>query len=397
MKRAIHVKAVSLLMLGTLLADPFPIAAQPVPGNLPVASVAPASVADTPPPSSLPAMPGTQPAVPMASTGDTTGAIWSEPDACQRSRFVGGLGIYLVQPYFANNPAVTVVRSIGDIQTQIDRTDLRHHMNVAPELWLGYVGESGFGARLRWWYFRQGTSVAFDAPPGTDDDNVFFESAAPLGLTAFTDNEGQAASVAVTSKLQLQVWDLEGTQTLRNGSWDLQLSGGLRLAHITQQYNAYVVGDSGGDDGGPISASLESGHSFHGVGPMVGLNARRPITDSGLAWFGIIRGALLFGSAKQNALDTFTGGADPAEITTAQDHRTRVLPVCELELGVEYKRNMDWVQAFGQLALVGQNWFGAGNASRSTQANAFGLPFGGSIVDNDLGFFGFAMRLGVDY
>src|SRR5262249_54353864 len=153
--------------------------------------------------------------------------------------------------------------------------------------------------------------------------------------------------------------------------WDLLCAAGLRFAEINQEYNAYVVGDSGSTQG-PIFASVVSGHSFHGTGPVVALEARRPLLKSDLALYGSVRGAILFGSATQNALDHFIGFGT-TQFTPAQDHRDRTLPVGEVELGLEYGRNMGSTRAIAQVALVGQEWWGAGNASRSTQANSFGI------------------------
>jgi hypothetical protein len=54
---------------------------------------------------------------------------------------------------------------------------------------------------------------------------------------------------------------------------------------------------------------------------------------------------------------------------------------------------------FGQVALVGQDWVGAGGASRSSIA---GIPGGGImpgsyVSDSDLYFFGVSFRIGVNY
>ena len=92
---------------------------------------------------------------------------------------------------------------------------------------------------------------------------------------------------------------------------------------------AYIIMDGEAEvlingPGGPIAVELTSGHSFHGIGPTVSLEARHPLGDSGLAFFGKARAALLFGSAKQNALDAFTPGAGPTEFAYAEDHRDRV-------------------------------------------------------------------------
>ena len=40
------------------------------------------------------------------------------------------------------------------------------------------------------------------------------------------------AAFAATSKLQIQVYDIEVMQSVRSGNWDALLSGGLRLAQL---------------------------------------------------------------------------------------------------------------------------------------------------------------------
>ncbi|MBY0527137.1 MAG: hypothetical protein K2R98_27325 [Gemmataceae bacterium] len=321
---------------------------------------------------------------------------------CDRGRggLIGGAAIYWIQPYFENNPAFLVSSTTqtgpgGTARTVTDRTDIRHQMDVAPQLWLGYIGDDGLGARIRWWYFRQGTEQTQSFAAATPGTEVFIVSAPAQGFSAFTDND-TPATMTVTSKLELQVWDVEAIQDVQLGCWNLLATGGLRLAHLNQRYNAFVNGNSG-TSANPIQATVLSGHSFSGLGPVVALESRRPIGNSGLSLYGLIRGAVLFGSAKQNATDIFTGfGA--TEVNTGSDHRDRVLPVGELELGVEYGQAMGSSRVFGQVALVGQQWWGAGSASRGDPIYSLGAPnTNGSVVDSDLGFLGVAFRLGVNY
>ncbi len=319
-----------------------------------------------------------------------------------RRGVIGGVGVYLIQPYFKDNPAFTVSTTSptgpgGTSRTVTSRSDISHHVDAAPQLWLGYITDCGLGGRVRWWYFRQGTDQAVSVPPAAPGTLTLLSSAAPLSFTAFADSDGRPASLAATSKLQLQVWDIEALHNLQNGKWDLLFAGGLRLAHINQQYNAFVVGDSGGG-AGPISATVLSGHSFHGAGPVIAMETRRLVGESGLSLYSSARGAILFGSGKQSATDIFTG-AGGTFVDDSGDQRTSVRPVGELELGLEFGRNIRSSHAFGQVALVGQEWWGAGSASRAINTNTFGTPTpgGGAIVDSDLGFLGVVFRLGVNY
>lgn len=326
---------------------------------------------------------------------------------CGHYGLVGGAGIYLVQPYFQNNHAFTVANGLSIVTTGFgefnasDKTDIRHHVDVAPELWIGYIGENGLGGRLRWWYFRQGTDQSIAAPNanGNPDQTIFIASAAPLGLQVFAENVGQDALLSVTSKLQVQVYDLEALQSYQTANWDLLFAGGLRLAHLNQHYNAFANGGGVAVFGEGIvhSESLVSSHSFHGVGPEVAIEGRRYLGGTGLALYGSLRGALLFGSAKQTASLLVTYTSEPDENILATDHRDRVLPVAEVEVGVEAGRRVGNSRVFGQIALVGQEWWGAGSASRDYSTTFFGVPFGSASGDSDFGFFGAAFRLGVNY
>jgi hypothetical protein len=135
-----------------------------------------------------------------------------------------------------------------------------------------------------------------------------------------------------------------------------------------------------------------SGHNFHGVGPTLAVESRRPFGASGLALIASARGSVVLGSAKQDA-------ALPDQNVVAADHRDRGLPIGELELGLEYGRALGGSRLFGQVALVGQDWFGAGGASRSSVNVAPGGAFVGAayVGDSDISFLGVSFRLGLDY
>jgi hypothetical protein len=343
---------------------------------------------------------------PAIQVGPEIGGACCQPDNRCRRGLIGGAGIYWMQPYFIDNPAFTVSTTTltgpgGTLRTTTERINISQHMEVAPQLWLGYLSDAGLGARVRWWYFRQGTGQSISVPAATPGTLTFLSSAAPLGFSAFVDNDGSAATLATTSKLQFQVWDAEAINSVQTGRWDLLFAGGLRFVHINHQYNAFVGGDSGGDAGGdagaPIRASVLSGHSFHGIGPVLALEARRALGDSGLSLYSSARGAVLFGSAKQNATDIFIS-EDGTFADSSTDTRNSVLSVVDLELGLEFGRNVGSSHVFGQVALVGQEWWGAGSASRAVNVNSFGVPSqGGAIVDTNLGFVGVVFRVGVNY
>lgn len=308
---------------------------------------------------------------------------------------IGGVGLYVLQPYFNNNMAFGLQGTAGRSGTtpasppgfRVDnRIEISHHMQAAPEVWLGYIGEDGLGARARWWYFRQGTdqSVAGTAP-GVNGLQVF--TAAPLGLSFLSvpsASSSGAPAVVVTSKLELQVGDVEAVYDMKACGWDLLLVGGVRLAWIDQTYNAYVP--RGGNN------TLLSSSTFGGAGPTLALEARRPLGIFGLGLYARGRGALVFGSAHQIA-------TVPDQNVAANDHRDVGMPISEAEVGLEYGRALGRSRLFGQVALVGQEWFGAGSASRSSVNVVPGGGFVGAAYsgDSDISLLGLSIRLGVNY
>jgi hypothetical protein len=340
------------------------------------------------------------------------------------SGVIGGVGLYLIQPYFENNPAYNILVENHDIKPpiiKVDRVNVSHHLDAAPLVWLGYETEDGLGGRARYWYFRQGTSQTVNLSPFTGTFHVVHKdnpphdeisqdsgtlttatSAVPLGLQAFGDTLSlmhgpEATSFTITTKLEVQVADLEAFQEFKAYGCDFLLSGGLRLVRIAQAYNAFDAQSTSTRE----FRALLSNYTFQGAGPVLAIEVRRPFGESGLSLYSSGRGSVLFGSADQTA--SFGGQElrnDDPNPQLARQHRSRGLPIGELEVGVEYGRSVGRSRVFGQLALVGQDWFGAGNASRSTMATPPTGPnpaVGGSAVDSNIAFFGLSVRIGVNY
>jgi Legionella pneumophila major outer membrane protein precursor len=381
------------------------LALDPVAGpalNLPAPPAPPSLIATTP--------------EPQVSLGNCPCAACCDP--CHGAVFAG-VGLYLMQPYFENNPAYNFLSETsvdGDVKAvAVDRVNVSQHLDVAPLIWLGYEGADGFGGRVRYWYFDQGTSqtatlAPFSGTTNNEPDNPAIEngtlltltSATPLGLQAFGDSLSmvtpQSASFTVTTQLEIQVLDVEAFQHFRSGTWDFLLSGGVRLAQVEQTYSAY---DNQGNNPEEFR-TLASRYYFQGAGPVLALEIRRALGRSGLTAYASARGSVVMGSAQQDA--SFGGptlrNEDPNPQLASQ-HWDRGLPIGELEFGLEYSRKVGPLELVGQIALVGQDWFGAGNSSRSTPATPAGptpnLVEGGIPVDSDITFFGLAVRLGVEY
>jgi hypothetical protein len=333
---------------------------------------------------------------PPASSASTM--VGGSDDDCRGGHVVGGVGLYILKPHFENNPAYTTTAASTVVSSDppriitIDTTssatqqDFSYDLTVSPLIYLGYVADGGLGFRTRWFRFDQGS----DASPTTP--------VAPGGLSGFTSlpfagsSFGRTSTFAFTSHLLLDVWDFEVTHDLRVGKWCLLWAGGVRYLHMAQRYAAYQSPVSSVDLVPVNPETLVSGHSFNGVGPMLALEAERPLGSSGLSLYGTTRGAVLFGTGKQSTMGqltiTFPGVGGERTIfknaLTAVNNASHndVLPVLEFEVGVQYGREVGQFYPFVRTGLVGQAYFGAGSATSE---------------DGNLGLFGLCVTAGLHF
>lgn len=295
------------------------------------------------------------------------------------AHFVVGAGVYLLHPYFGGNPAFrTAVTSVapGGSPTNVAAgvTDFDYGLEPAPLVWLGYVTDSGLGVRGRWWHFDHGTDVS--VTNADTSGSTVVSSASPQGVSFSSPGpllkNGLGADVMqFSSRLEMDVWDVEATQEWGCGGWTFLLSAGGRYVHLAQDYKAFRINQDltfSRPNGPQDSTALVSGHNFNGAGPTASFEARRPVFWRGLVVYGSARGSLLFGSGRDHAfLDREASGPPPfpntstfKEVTGSQDD---VLPILEVEMGAEYGVDVGRFHPFLRTGLVGQTWFGAGNSS----------------------------------
>src|SRR5262249_49501055 len=149
----------------------------------------------------------------------------------------------VLAPFWNNNAAYTF--GDGDFTGQ---KDLRFNMQFVPKITLGFNSCNGLGFRTYWWGMAVGAKDLSNFPTGTgtDTDRI---SQHPLGL-GFDDVE-QGDDFLVKAHLAMNVWNVEVTDRVEVGLWDLLVAGGLRYAHVAQRYDAF---DAFGD-------FLQSGHN----------------------------------------------------------------------------------------------------------------------------------------
>jgi hypothetical protein len=332
----------------------------------------------------------------------TSDCGWNQScgDDCggQRGSIIGGFGMYLIQPYFNTNPAYNTRLSTPTGTTvHVEQHDFLYNWDIAPEIWLGYVGANGFGARVRYFQYAQTANFGVTVPD-LGGNFLSASTANPLGLTATT-QVFKGDHFDFTSRLGILVWDFEFLQTWNPGCWQVTGSAGVRYAHVSQNYGVRSKFVSPITNEQPLTLAIDSGHSFNGAGPTVALEGRRGFGSSGLALYANARGSLLFGSDYQRAFRTTTFAPNDFGSSATIDayvHESNVLPVAEAEIGAEFGRNIGPTRALLQIGFVGQAWFGAGNASNSQVVNATSLTNSPNNNSN-LGLAGMVIRAGLSY
>jgi hypothetical protein len=274
-------------------------------------------------------------------------------------------GVLLVQPVFDGNPAF-LVNSAG-ITRQVD---FSHHLNVAPDIWLSYVSERGWGVRGHWFQFDHSATTDYVAAPG---ETIVAMSPVGLGRTPLD------GGVSAFSNLAVNVIDIQLTCNFGDAKWSHLLGIGGRYTHMSQDYHAVVA-----NAGNYIEQS--SSHNFNGAGVSLAIETKRRIGETGFAIYGQFDGAIVFGRTRE--ADTAFSNGTPLQF---EHSRTRVLPTAELEAGIEYEKNVGRAKAFLQAGFAGQVWWAGGNAS-----NLNGIGFSTASSSN-FGFVGLAVRAGVRY
>jgi hypothetical protein len=294
------------------------------------------------------------------------------------------VGLYYLQPHWDNNPAAFNSVVVNDTVTTAFQQDFRHEYDATILVTGGYTFLNGIGVRARYWHFDQGADEEYR----NDVADHRIETAGPLGLRLIsTGSVATPDTVLIDSELKTTVFDFEATTECCFCEWSLLLAGGIRYTHMAQEYHAVRI-----DSTGVEQDRLVSFHNFNGAGPTAAFEVRRSTGWFNIDLYGGTRASLLFGHGKQEA---HTRGGTFRDAGYQHDD---LMPVLETELGVEWRGAVPYGEVFVQTALVGQAWFGAGNASRSAASSPTGDPFIRSNIDDaNLGFFGLLFAGGWKY
>ncbi len=310
----------------------------------------------------------------------------ADPCCAQHGFWNATGGLYFMQPFFSSNPAFITSKLLPSGNLSNRQQDMGQKISIAPLASVGYTWSSGLGIRARWFEFQGNGS----ARGSVDATGTVFP---PTGsLSPFSGILGPA-NINASSTLHLSVYDLEFTYLHGNECWSVLYGAGVRYATMNQSYQLDVTAGAASPLPGPNT--FNAYHNFGAAGPTFSLETRKQLGNSAFALYGSARGSILFGATSQNASQNFPGTLTGFPVVNGCNTGTLVLPVGEVELGAEWSQTCGRCRLFAQLGVVGQIWWGGGNASQSLYL-ATG-PGNSSSQTNNFGFLGGVFRAGIDF
>lgn len=339
--------------------------------------------------------------VPVTSTPTVapfTSVLADNPARSSVGGWNSGVGLLFLSPYIGNNTAFTVVTPpappVGagiPVSTASARSvSFAHGTDLAWKAWLGWASESGWGVQFSFMSFGTATDyrTTTNAPPPLDPLNPIPPTVFSVptiippidGVAAFGSPSVLLAAglgmdrLVFESQLLVRNYDVGVTREVALGDTFLSIIGGVRIGTIQQKYSASLV--NRGVAGTSETQLLTFDQDFAGGGPLVGLLLRQQLFGSGLAFVGQVRGAILFGHQNQRA-DFFQNITDPALLALAGSQQTRtrydnrmqqVIPVADIELGLEYGLDVGRSRLFFRGSAVSQSYFNSSNSTGSSGA-----------------------------
>ncbi|MGF1581708.1 MAG: Lpg1974 family pore-forming outer membrane protein [Gemmataceae bacterium] len=324
--------------------------------------------------------------------------------------FFAEVDLYVLRPFIANNAAfqTTVFRNTGN-QERI--TEFDYDYGLSPALWVGWMyPDAHLGFQVRYFNFdqeanelrsslnpTQAANMKIEVPPALPGVEQRMDLSQPQGLdrTVLSPRilvgRGNGQDILrFESDLTINTVEIEAIWKIRHNCFQLDMYGGVQYLHLEQTYFAQVSNQAASP--APAAAGLLSTElllwnflqTFNGAGPTIAFEGKYWVGPKGLAFYGAGRAALLVGTLTQE-LRVFESLVDPIgfidveleDLDTRDQTFDDLLPVLELEVGMEYGFPLGWGHAFLRAGLVSKTYFGANNATGlDTNLNLFGAQFG---------------------
>jgi Legionella pneumophila major outer membrane protein precursor/BON domain len=328
----------------------------------------------------------------------------ADPHQSNGSGFIAGASVYVLRPFLDNNVAFTTTTGLGTASPSTNSTTFSWNAEPAYAIWAGYDFADGFGIRARWFHLdaSSDTMTASNGPgltttgirPSPNLPTLPGTTGNGFGSAGLLLNSGVGQDLLTfTSSLRIDALDAEATYDWQSDKWMFSFSGGGRFLSMKQEYHAALTNNPG-DGVTSESQNLDFTHKFTGGGPTIDFQAAMRIGQSNFSVYANGRASLLVGRTTEvtnysqivsDPRGLTNGGAFPFSSVvnpTATNSTDTVMPITEIELGLEYGRDWGRSHWFVRAAAVNQTYFGAGSASHT---------------DGDLSLFGGRFTIGLDY
>jgi Legionella pneumophila major outer membrane protein precursor len=310
--------------------------------------------------------------VPMMDDGGMCeeGGCGAEMPPC--TRWSAGVEFTFLTPHFEQNPAILRRESNNAGLDTLSETAFDYGTPLSPRVWLETMQGEQLGFRITYWQFDQAAEGISQSPPANGFGRIQPPPFGSIDLSTTTSGSRLNAG----ADLNAYTIDVEATECFNTGLWGWLGTAGIRYGEVDQGYQSRLTNAAGNAQG-----RVDFNHRIQGVGPTMSLRTSRPFLRS-LSLFGLARGSLLYGDG-ETSLQAIEDQDLTNPLTTNQtSERDDLLPIGELQLGLQYTPFCGKKQPYIHLALEGQVWHGAGSASSE---------------EGNLGFFGFNAALGFDW
>jgi hypothetical protein len=353
----------------------------PVPG--------PSAVDRSPDLPRLPPVAGMSPESPLPSVVGTAFQPLPMAGVPDRSGLTGGAALLLLAPFQQGAEAYAVNTGLAPPSTTATQTveNFGSAVQAAPLVWLGWQFDGESGIRTRFFWFNAlaaPVSLAFDP----DQPEPFSASLSPPpGLASLPGQQqflspgssvlfvgGYTSTAVFNSYLRIYAVDLEYTHERLGRRFDSLWTAGGRYLNVDQSYSAFASATGEDQFTGDMkqeTQSLSSTQNFSGGGPTVSWLGRMRFGESRLKAYGGVRGSLLAGTFTDRLAfvdDDFnitTGTLDNTNGSVVNDVGFGVLPVGEIESGLEYDGTIGGRRWFSRVGVVAIDYFGLGSPNGS--------------------------------
>lgn len=305
------------------------------------------------------------------------------------SGLTGGAALLLLAPYQQGSEAYAINTGLAAPSTTADQSveSFGSSVQAAPLLWLGWQFDGESGVRTRFFWFNAlsaPVSLAFDPdqpvasssslspPPGLAKLPGQQQFLSPGNSVLFVG--GNTSTATFSSYVRIYSIDLEYTRE-RRGRWlDSLFTAGGRYLNVDQTYTAFASAtgiDQVSGDTKYETQSLAAMQNFSGGGPTISWLGRLPLGETRLNAYGGVRGSLLAGTYTDrvnfvdNDFNVTSGRLENTNGSAVNAVAFGVLPVGELESGLEYDGTIGSRRWFTRLGVVAIDYFGLGAANGS--------------------------------